>query len=396
MTEYLTSQCPEKCCGCGGCAEICPVGAIKLLPDDEGFAYPQINKELCIECGRCKQVCPYDGELQGEKPLKTYAFINRNSAELLSSSSGGAFIAFANAVLRDGGFVCGCIFDENLRAVHILSSDVETVKKMQGSKYVQSDLCGVYAEIQKKLEAGNEVLFSGTPCQVHGLKKYLGREYPELYTLDLICHGVPSPRLLADFVASEESSGKKITDLKFRDKKRNGWCSQGSITYLKNGKSKTKTISPYNNSYYYYYLRNAVSRHCCYTCGYSSTSRVGDITIGDYWNIADILTELNTDGGVSTVLVNTEKGSRLIEKSAAEVQLFETELEAAVAGNGNLSAPCERPQSRAELYAAINERGYTAVAAEKCHYSRVIPFIKKHIPKGLKRQVKKILKRGTK
>lgn len=392
MTEYLTNGCREKCCGCGACAEICPVGAIRLLPDDEGFAYPQINKELCIECGRCGQVCPYNGEADGKEPLKTYAFVNKNYAELLSSSSGGAFIAFANAVLREGGFVCGCIFDEDLRAVHILSSEIADVKKMQGSKYVQSELGGVYGEIKEKLRAGKRVLFSGTPCQVDGLKKYLGRDYPELYTLDLICHGVPSPRLLADFIAAEEGDGKKITDLKFRDKRRNGWCSQGSITYLKNGKSKTKTISPFNSSYYYYYLRNAVSRPCCYTCGYSSTSRVGDITIGDYWNIAEVAPTVNTDGGVSAVLVNTEKGRQLTEKISAFASLTETSLEAAVAGNGNLSAPCERPQSRDRLYAKINERGYTVVAAEECRYSRVMPFIKKHIPRGVKKALKKILK----
>lgn len=386
MTEYLISGNKEKCCGCTACKNICSVGAISLSEDEEGFLYPEIDKSRCAKCGRCKQVCPYNNDIAGNTPLKTYAMINRNSEELMNSSSGGAFIAFADAVLNDGGFVCGCIFDENLQAVHVLSSEIDTVKKMQGSKYVQSIVGGVYKEIKEKLEIGKPVLFSGTPCQVDGLKKYLGREYPELYTLDLICHGVPSPRLLSYFIKSEEINGKKINSIKFRDKKRNGWCTRGTVSYSIKNKKKIKIISPFNNSYYQlYYLRNAVSRQCCYTCRYANTSRVGDITIGDYWNIVKISPETDTSGGVSAVLVNTEKGEKLIEIISDFAKLSETSLEAAVAGNGNLSAPSEKPKSRAEIYIRIEKDGYKKVAAEECHYSRIMPFIRQHIPKGIKK-----------
>ena len=392
MTEYLISGDKEKCCGCSACVQVCPVSAITFAPDDEGFLYPEINKSLCVKCGRCKQVCPYDSAVCGSVPIKTYAMINQNSEELLNSSSGGAFIASANRIIKDGGFVCGCIFNEELKAIHILSSNSAAVKKMQGSKYVQSDLGGVYAEIKDKLENGKAVLFSGTPCQVDGLKKYLGKEYALLYTADLICHGVPSPRLWADFIESEKVVGKNITDIKFRDKKRNGWCAQGSLTYQNAKKKKTITMSPFNSSYYNMYFSNCTSRPCCYSCRYSNTNRVGDVTIGDYWNIADILPKIDTSGGVSAVLVNTEKGDRLIEKIRDGAMLTETPLKAAVAGNGNLSAPCQKPDSRGDIYKRIAENGYAAVAEKECHYKRVMPFIRRHMPKGLKTALKKILK----
>ena len=392
MTEYLISGDKEKCCGCSACVQVCPVSAITFAPDDEGFLYPEINKSLCVKCGRCKQVCPYDSAVCGSVPIKTYAMINQNSEELLNSSSGGAFIALANRIIKDGGFVCGCIFNEELKAIHILSSNSAAVKKMQGSKYVQSDLGGVYAEIKDKLENGKAVLFSGTPCQVDGLKKYLGKEYALLYTADLICHGVPSPRLWADFIESEKVVGKNITDIKFRDKKRNGWCAQGSLTYQNAKKKKTITMSPFNSSYYNMYFSNCTSRPCCYSCRYSNTNRVGDVTIGDYWNIADILPKIDTSGGVSAVLVNTEKGDRLIEKIRDGAMLTETPLKAAVAGNGNLSAPCQKPDSRGDIYKRIAENGYAAVAEKECHYKRVMPFIRRHMPKGLKTALKKILK----
>lgn len=363
MTEYLVSGNKEKCCGCTACGQICPARAITFLPDGEGFFYPEINQSLCVKCGKCKRVCPYDNADLGNAPIKTYAMANKNADELLNSSSGGAFIALANAVIKDGGYVCGCVFDEKLKAIHILSADRDTVKKMQGSKYVQSDINGVYTEIREKLEKGVTVLFSGTPCQVDGLNKFLGKAYPNLYTLDLICHGVPSPKLLSFFLADEESGGKKVTDIKFRDKKRNGWRSCGSITYIYNAKKKTKTISPYNNGYYQlYYLLNNVSRPCCYSCRYSNTSRVGDITVGDYWNIADVLPEFDASNGASEMLVNTEKGAELVEKIRGSAIFSETPLEAAVAGNGNLSAPCKMPDSRADIYKKIAEKGYKAVA----------------------------------
>ncbi len=392
MTEYLISGNKEKCCGCSACVQACPVSAITFAPDDEGFLYPEINKSLCVKCGRCKQVCPYDSAVCGSVPIKTYAMINQNSEELLNSSSGGAFIALANRIIKDGGFVCGCIFNEELKAIHILSSNSAAVKKMQGSKYVQSDPGGVYAEIKDKLENGKAVLFSGTPCQVDGLKKYLGKEYAMLYTADLICHGVPSPRLLADFIESEKVGGKNITDIKFRDKKRNGWCAQGSLTYQNAKKKKTITMSPFNSSYYNMYFSNCTSRPCCYSGRYSNTNRGGDVTIGDYWNIADILPKIDTSGGVSAVLVNTEKGDRLIEKIRDGAMLAETPLKAAVAGNGNLSAPCQKPDSRDDIYKRIAENGYAAVAEKECHYKRIMPFIRRHMPKGLKTALKKILK----
>lgn len=395
MTTYLTTKKEDTCYGCSACKHICPHSAINMEPNSEGFMYPKLDADKCVQCGLCVNVCPYDTPTKTTSTTsKTYAIQNKDNQSLMNSSSGGIFIAVAKWVLEQGGSVCGCVFDENFKATHVLTNEWDTVLAMQGSKYVQSDIGDMYPLIRSKLKSGQKVLFTGTPCQVAGLQKFLIKEYDNLITMDLICHGVPSPMLLESYLKEMASHRNgKILDFRFRHKKRNGWVSQGSITIqANNGKQTTKTTSPYQDSYYYYYyLANNVSRECCYSCQYSSTTRYGDLTIGDYWNIADVNVNFNTNQGVSVVLVNTNKGQDVINAIKDFLNLAETPLETAVQGNGNLHTPCERPESRDIIYKKIINQGYKKTAEQECHFSYILPTIKRMMPKWVKRIIKKVI-----
>lgn len=388
MTSYLISKDPSQCYGCRSCEQVCPKNAIVIEQNAEGFLYPRLTPNKCIECGLCMKACPYDSPTPTNVPRKAVAAQHKDAAMLLASSSGGVFFALAEYALSNNGYVAGCVFDETFTAGHILTNQKELVEKMRGSKYVQSDMKNIYTQIQNRLKEGTFVLFTGTPCQVDGLRCFLGKEYHNLLTVDIICHGVPSPRLLDLYIKSVSKSHGMVTDIKFRDKQRNGWCSQGSITYS----NRTKTMSPYNSSYYYYYLQNSISRMSCYSCKYASTARVGDLTIGDYWNILEELPVLDTSAGVSAVLINTPKGAQMFEKISSELLACETNLETVVKGNKNLHSPSPMPASRNDIYSRIADEGYDSVARKVCKYQYVRPILRKYMPKGLKKLLKTILR----
>lgn len=392
MTEYFLKKGASECYGCRACEKICSQKAISIEPDAEGFLYPVLNEDLCVNCGLCKKVCPYDNAFSGVEPCSVYAIQHKKEDILLDSSSGGMFSIIADYIRENGGAVCGCVFDDDFRAIHTVTEDMSVIEKMRGSKYVQSDTADSFEEIKNRLEKGQRVLFTGTPCQVDGLKRYLQKDYKNLITLDLICHGVPSPLLLKEYIKTVENQKGKVTDLKFRNKKENGWRSEGTLTYKKGEDNKKLTISPFKDSYYnLYYFKNNVSRMTCYSCKYATHKRVGDFTIGDYWNIPDIVPEMDYEKGVSVVLVNTPRAEKLLDEVKDRVIAFETDLSSAIKGNGNLSRPTEMPETRKTIYKKIAESGYEATTKEECNFSYVMPFIKRHMPKGLKKSLKKLL-----
>ena len=389
MTNYLVSGKDNTCYGCRACEQICPKNAITMKPNKEGFAYPVLDADKCVKCGLCAKICPHDNPMEApEKPVDVFAGQYLEEEALLGSSSGGIFSAVADYVLANDGYVAGCLFDEDFVAVHMVTNEKKTVEKMRGSKYVQSDTKDTYAQIKALLDENKLVLFSGTPCQVDGLKRYLRKDYQNLITMDLICHGVPSPYMLSTYLDTVRAKKGPITQLSFRNKKRNGWGAQGSIGYG----NKVKSISRFNNSYYYYYLQNSISRKCCYECKYSSVSRVGDITVGDFWGAQDVLPELNVEKGVSAVLANTDKGLTVLNELKQNLLLTEVELETVAQNNGNLVEPCQMPKKRNEIYARIQQKGYDAIAKEECHFQYVVPFIRMHIPKSLKKALKRVRK----
>ena len=188
-----------NCTGCGMCSEICKVGAIQMMQNEEGFLSPIIDDNKCVDCGLCKENCPQNQNSELKKCKLVYAAISKDESSLMKSSSGGAFFAFAKEVIEKGGVVCGCVFDSAIKATHVFAENLEELEKMRGSKYVQSDMGNVYNHLKELLEAGRKVLFSGTPCQVAGVYQFLGRDYENLITIDLICHGVSSPKALSQY-----------------------------------------------------------------------------------------------------------------------------------------------------------------------------------------------------
>ena len=394
LATYLRTLDEQQCYGCGACEQICPKNAISMSTNKEGFAYPLINIDNCVKCGACLRACPYENNLLVfRQPVLGYAIQYKNSNKLLNSSSGAAFPAIADYVLSKGGYVAGCIFTENFRAVHVVTNKPETVERMSGSKYVQSDTIGVYSEIKYLLNLEKLVLFSGTPCQVAGLYSFLDKYYDNLITVDLICHGVPSPKLMEEYLSATYNG--KIIDFKFRDKKLNGWSSAGSILIQKkNGRIKKKRTSPLTDSYYYYYyLQNCVNRMSCYSCKFASIKRVSDITIGDYWNIDKIFPEIDTRNGYSAVLINTQKGQSIIDKIQPIIHSLNTKVEDIANNNGNLQRPSPLPKQRFYIYDKIEREGYMQVSKEECHYSFIKSYLKRIMPHSIKKIIKKSMKK---
>ena len=390
----------KNCCGCGACYSICPKKAIKMTEDKNGFIYPQIDKDKCVQCGLCKMVCNYQKNHEAFKPIAGYVATNTNHDQLMKSSSGGAFSAFATEMLQNGGVVYGAAYemkDGNYTLRHIRIDMIEELPKVQGSKYVQSYIFDVLPCIKKDLESGQKVLFSGTPCQVDALNGYLKKEYDNLYTVDIICHGVPSQKLLNDYIHTLSDS---VEAFEFRDKKK-GWKDY-YISYC--AKSKNKNIHCRLSSFYEYFLQGKLDRENCYSCKYACEMRYSDITIGDYWGIEHVHPELFHEkkwrdriyDGISSILVNTEKGMELV-KETASLELVSSDYARIAANNVQLREPSHYNEDREEILKLYHTDGYDAVD-EKFNKTlgskRVMLTLKASIPIGLKKKLKELVRKG--
>ncbi len=396
MKSYFTDNEKTLCSGCRCCEQVCPVGAISMKNDIEGFLHPIKDKEKCINCGLCEKRCPYVSNIyfteNFEKPL-VFAVSHNNQTTLKKSSSGGMFSALAELVLGKGGAVVGCAFDDTLNPIHIIAEDDESLVKIRGSKYIQSDTKTTFKETESMLKMGRWVLYTGTPCQIAGLKSYLNGRYEKLITVDLICHGTPNNELFHAYLEWFESKLKgKITGYRFRDKSKYGWASVGSITYEKNGKLYEKLIAPDNDYFYHLYcLTGNIYRECCYTCKYANLKREGDFTIGDYWNIQQFHTELYPPNGVSVVLVNNDKAVQIFSEIENKVIAIQSDIENVIKSNGNLSRPSERPSSRDFIYMDVEKLGFGAAAKKYCKINKLAPKLKRAIPYDVKVKIKKYI-----
>jgi coenzyme F420-reducing hydrogenase beta subunit len=396
ITPYADKQ---SCSGCTACKSICPKQAIVMYPDQDGFLYPTVDFDLCKRCGLCQEVCPIETPISDDKPLATYAAVHRDSTVLEMSSSGGAFSAIAETVLSNNGVVFGCTLDEDMKAVHVAVESVYEIRKLQGSKYVQSDVGLTFLQVKEYLEQGRQVLYTGTPCQIAGLKAFLCRDYANLLTVDLVCHGVASPSFFEGYIEwlGNRLRGR-ILDFRFRDKSKKGWGCFGSVTYEKGSKILNKVIIPRFNYYYYYYLKAALYRDCCYTCKYACDGRQGDLTIGDYWGIDKAHPEVDVSRGVSVLLVNSEKGMRLIGELEKHLLLIDSSFDKACAANVNLVRASTKTDIRDEVLQVFRENGFKAVAEQYYRANRLdiaIYRLKCAIPAPLKQIVKGILGRSS-
>ncbi len=311
MDNHVVIDSTKQCYGCTACAAKCPCGAITMTTDEEGFLYPTVNAELCVDCGLCKGVCP---ALLGNRaePTQNFCALTHHAEEIRTvSSSGGAFSAIAQYVLATGGKVYGAAYDEHFAVRHIRTGTTE-LHRLRGSKYVQSDLTGIFPQVRADLLAGKPVLFTGTPCQVDGLKCYLqGCDLTNLTTVDLICHGAPSPKIWREYLDLVESRKGKITAVNFRNKEGCGWRNSTLRIVGENG--KILLDAPHSEgAYSRLYFNHLISRPICFTCPYASTKRCGDLSIGDHWAVERHRDGFDDDRGLSLVLANTAKGKKIL------------------------------------------------------------------------------------
>ncbi|MGN0202884.1 MAG: Coenzyme F420 hydrogenase/dehydrogenase, beta subunit C-terminal domain, partial [Candidatus Cryptobacteroides sp.] len=317
---------PADCCGCSACAAVCPRNAIVMSPDALGFLYPSVDPSRCIDCGLCDSVCSfkedYNTSANLDEPL-SFAARHINEDEVMRSRSGAAFVAITDVVLGQGGSVYGAAFGEHFKVIHKRAVTKEERDSFRGSKYVQSEMGDVFTQVREDLKQGRIVLFSGTPCQTAGLSSFIGPALSaNLFLIDIVCHGVPSPALWQDYLKYlEKKQGGAICSIDFRDKQRFGWkAHKESVVF------PSETV---NNPWFVkLFYQNIMLRHSCSNCHFSNTRRPSDITLGDFWGWEKQDPSLNADDkGVNLLLVNTEKGKALLDKASPELVLSEASPE---------------------------------------------------------------------
>lgn len=312
----------KNCCGCSACFNVCPVHCIRMEDDAEGFKYPTVDTVLCLHCKKCENVCPIISPLPERQSLQVgYAAIHNNEEIRLASSSGGVFTALADVILAHGGVVCGAAFSENSRDVqHIFVESTEAVEKLRGSKYLQSFIDSSYKKVKEYLVASRPVLFSGTPCQVEGLLAYLKSPQPNLYCVNIICHGVPSPRVWREYLDFQEKCFDSSTvKTSFRHKKY-GW-KRYSLRLLFN--SRSEYLCPLDTDpYMQAFLKDLCLRPSCYFCKFKKQNSLSDITIADLWGVDSICPELDDDKGTSAIIVHSEKGASLLQDASHNLTLY--------------------------------------------------------------------------
>ncbi|WP_176012326.1 Coenzyme F420 hydrogenase/dehydrogenase, beta subunit C-terminal domain [Victivallis sp. Marseille-Q1083] len=334
-----------SCTGCMACVNRCPRQCLSMLQDQEGFYYPQIDQERCTECGLCRKVCPILTPIRLFSAQTVFAAWGRDDFIRQCSSSGGIFTILAQEILRRHGAVAGAAFDNQMVLRHRLVRMPEQLPPLRGSKYIQSDIGMIYQAGEKLLKAGVPLLFTGTPCQIAGFRAFLTKDYEQLYTCDLICHGVPSPRFFQTYLQRLTAGAVgKLADFRFRDLE--GWGYRPCLCWQDGRKFEL----PERSNYYLKLFLGAKNlRESCYLCPFACCERAADITLGDFWG-TDLSPHPAGRSGVSMVMLNTEQGMSLFSKIKDKIIFYARDLSAAQATNRQLNHPPRRPQERGLLY----------------------------------------------
>lgn len=371
----------SKCCGCTACVNACPVQCIVMRRDrDEGFDYPVANPDICIGCGKCESVCPVLAPAEPSTPLAAYAV--RFEEFVDGSSSGGVFPALAKAVIDEGGVVFGAVMEPDLTVGHTEAETMDEVQRMRGSKYVQSDLYSVFFDVKEYIKSGRKVLFTGTPCQVAGLHKYLGGKSDRLVTVDIACHGVPGPGLWEMYVkALGKRAGSEIAAADFRDKSK-GWRRYGFKTVSTSGTSTSVRAS--EDPYMALFMQDMTLRPSCYNCPAKGGRSCSDLTVADLWSVARTAPQINDDRGASGVLVNTHAGIELLEKTKPEYRL-ELSPDEVMSDNGGFAPSVQIPERRVEFFEGLKVAGVDVYK----HMSRYVK--RKPLPQRLMRSLRSTL-----
>ncbi len=345
------------CCGCTACVSVCPKSCITMKEDKEGFLYPEADRGVCINCGACIAVCPIRHIGHSISPIQCYAVKNKDNEVLKNSSSGGGFSMLAQYTLQEKqGVVFGAMWDGG-RVIHGDVKCVDDLHKIRGSKYVQSDLRDTLRKAEVFLKEGRFVMFSGTPCEIAGLKSFLRKEYENLLTVDIACHGVPSPMVLSMYL--NELKRNYRTDslrLNFRDKK-TGWATYSVSAW--DGEKCLFSEHAMHNVYMNGYLHELFSRPLCYDCPFKSFKSGSDITLADFWGIKKVLPSYNSSEGVGLVIVNTNIGTKIIADAADKSELIRVDFQDAVRENVALFHSEQPHPKRTAFFRALTKKSST-------------------------------------
>lgn len=351
----------KKCTGCAGCRNICPKDCIVLQEDDEGFYYPQIDMDKCMDCGLCEKVCPVDKEMNSRNQStipKAYAGYSKDEEIRAKSMTAGIAYLCGRCVIEQGGVVFGVVGDVLHKVEHKKAATLDELSPMRGSKYLQSDIGYIYREVKAELLTGKEVLFTGTPCQVAGLYGYLGKEYDNLYTLDLICHGVPSGMVLKKYIKGlEKEKGSKVIAF-YRDKEM-GW-KPTCFSYVFADGTKISQKG-HDNLYNRAFVTNLITRKSCQNCGYAKIPRIADVSVGDYLQGNKGSIHDRENRGLSLVTVNSKKGFRLFGRITAQIYTAEYPMEEVIRESEHLAKSPKRNIYRRSYFYLIKKYSFASV-----------------------------------
>ncbi len=361
----------ERCMGCSACVNACPTNSLRMTADQEGFLYPELNQQSCVDCGRCAKVCPMNREIPALIPVTCQAAKNRNDEIRMNSSSGGVFSILAEHILQEQGVVYGAALDHDYVVHHVEIQTVEQLSVLRGAKYSQSIIGDTYQQAKKHLDQGREVLFSGTPCQIAGLYAYLGHSYENLVCVDMICHGVPSPRIWKEYLKEISPNGLPRA-LTFRSKD-TGWSryqyamkaeyDDGSVFCEKNA----------DDIYLQGMVQDLYLRPSCTSCQFKGFEHPGDLTLGDFWGIWNEMPDFDDNRGVSAVIINTESGRRLFNACIDQLESRLVSLEQVVAENPSWQRSAAFPRERSIFFETFRRSSRVDHAVRAAQASRIPP-----------------------
>ena len=374
-------QTKRNCSGCYSCVSACPQKCITMKNDNEGFWYPDIDEKLCIQCGLCEKKCPIINmprSQKSESDISAYAAYTKDPQIREKSSSGGLFTEIANYVLHREGVVFGAAFDDDLNLKHMSVESIEDIEKLQGSKYIQSNIGTAYQDAKNYLDANRLVLFTGTPCQIAGLYSYLGKQYDNLITQDIVCHGVPSPIVWKRYIKHQESlAGSKIQRVNFREKI-SGWKDYSIGLVFLNRRKYTKLIR--EDLYMQSFLKNLSLRPSCYACSFKKKIRQSDFTLADFWGIEKVFPEMDDDKGISLVLANSDKGQAIFSEISENIYYRPVDIDEAIRYNSAATASPEKSIQRDLFMQSIGNDDFKTVVnrfTKVSAFSKCIAMVKK-------------------
>lgn len=376
----ITISDKSDCCGCAACVQICPKQCIVFNEDNHGFRYPLVDENKCVDCGLCERVCPVLNQQAPKDPIKVYAGINTDDVVRYNSSSGGVFTSLAESVIKNGGVVFGAGFDKDWEVEHIFIETEKDLQLLRGSKYLQSRIGSTYKETQEFLNQGRTVLFSGTSCQIAGLRRFLRKDYDNLITIDVVCHGVPSPliwRKYLDLLLHQYGCTSKgdIKCIDFRDKV-TGW-KNFSLTMKKSDRVVIFNEIHNRNQFIRLFLTNLSIRPSCFKCPAKQGKSYSDITLADYWGIDCLYPQADDDKGISLILVNSDKGIAFLR--SLNIRMFETKYSEALAGNPCIIKSVPENKYYSRFWSAFEKKGISVADKflRKCRPNLIVRIIGK-------------------